>query len=241
MRKSKYAFCWRFVMLFTAIVIIGFELGRMREVYASDNRKDALKAYKQMLSAKTIVLSGQTFKAKNIYFNLGYLDNNDVPEMLLAIDKMAPYAIYTYYNGKIYLVAKKNGLWPFSALYKTGVYFTSIYSDGFSPGSVFYIYNKGKSRKLFRYKRVYENWPDDGEGDYYYKYAFYDSNDKRISFSEFSSLFEKYTKQQFPSIFGETKAKAQAFRAAYEKQVGKSAFSYRYHRNTKKNREKYLR
>ena len=241
MKKDKFVYSWHFLIVCTLVFILGLGIGEMREMYASGSRIDALKAYKKMLSKQTIAISGQNFNSKNIYFSLGYLDSDNVPEISLMVDGMAPYAIYTYYNKKVCLVAKMNGLWPYYGFQKTGVFFKSIYSDGFSPGSIFYRYSRGKSYKLFRYKRVYERWPDDGKGDYSYKYAFYDANDNPIGFSKFASLYKKYTKEQFPSIFGATKARVEVFRTAYNKLRGNTTFPNRFYRNTKQNRVRYLR
>ena len=80
------------------------------QVQAASAKKKAMKAYSKMLSKKKIKRDSATvYKGKNCYFAIAYIDNNNVPELIIYNTKDSSHAqgwgaLYTYRKGKVKLV-----------------------------------------------------------------------------------------------------------------------------------------
>ena len=197
--------------------------------HAASTRKKAFNAYKKMLSKSKLRpktgYSPYKVKTKKLEFAVAYIDNNNVPELVvrrrdragfgMAIDDL----VYTYYKGKIRQLYDSDGSMGIidvenghDCLYcrpkyykKTGVLFSVMqYGE-----SVYWILSKGKlHRKTIWYHP--KEWTESGETEYY------DEDNNRISKEEFDSLKKELTK-------------------------GKKSRHFKFHKNTKKNRKKYLK
>lgn len=78
---------------------------------AASNKTKALKAYRSMLAKKTLKVNDwTTYQTKNCRFAIAYIDDNSVPELIVYNDKDVSHfqgfgALYTYHKGKVQLVS----------------------------------------------------------------------------------------------------------------------------------------
>lgn len=217
MRKAVCGKMKKWSLLIVVLVCCLFP-GNGTQAEAASAKTKALKAYKSMLSSKAKLEKyvyyeeGVMGSPKNITFGLAYIDNDNVPELILnAYDEQY---LFTYRNGKI----KKVGVYflqcndapPFVYYRKKGVFRAVEFFDDTSSQD-FYTLKNGKQsyiagRELFKRKVVK-----------YIKGKSVYSSGKKISKATFNKLLKKKA--------GNTKA----------------TIIKTYRANTAANRNKYLR
>ena len=186
-------------------------------------KEKAIEAYKKFLSQKTIYwLEVDYIPSNECSFNLLYLDNDEVPELVvqeIVIHTSLPgTSLYAYKDGKIKLVTAAEG---YSYYPKKGVFVSLNNDNGGRYSQDYCTYSKGKIKEKLRFYHgidwdaskniikngyTYKNW--------YYKY----NNNKQEEITK--SAFNKALKQMVSST---------------KKSTPKA------HKNTKANRKKYLK
>ncbi len=177
MRKSKSRKVW---YLFAMMLVLSMSL-MFSAVYASaatSTSKKAKNAYKKLLTQKRIEVlkkgswywssEGKEVKniylpvAKNVTFHLIYLDNNNVPELVVRDTQHDAFALYRFKNNKAVKLVQgssksKGGSIPYYYYKKTGL----LYVQDSKVSKVYVYYYNGKTMTA---KYV---WYQDGEK--YYK------------------------------------------------------------------------
>lgn len=189
------------------------------EVQAASQKAKAMKAYKSMLSKKTMRWGDDTYykavPTNTCKFAIAYIDNNSVPELIVTSGYVTRVAgtvvIYTYRNGKVQVVKSNTGRYyadssKFSYYKKKGI-FISTYGTGGVTDSYYKMSKSKASKKLMA---------DDSlmYGKSYYTCSGEES--KKISKSGFNKSLKK--------LVGSTK-KTKA----------------KFYKNTAANRKKYLK
>lgn len=82
-----------------------------QNVQAASNKTKALRAYRKLLSQTTIKRDAYTtFKTKDCRFALAYIDNNSIPELIVYCSTTSHIegsgALYTYRKGKLQYVCR---------------------------------------------------------------------------------------------------------------------------------------
>lgn len=182
--------------------------GTAAEKYATDNgfkfeeineRKEAMASYKNLLENNT---------KKYKKFSPVYLDDNDVPELVVYDNLKTEAYIYTYYNAAVkeaaYIALIETVEGEFCYCEKTGIYKSGDWWDGGPTGGwTKEYYNKlenGKVKTLDIYSEV-----DDG----YRTPSFYGNKNGKITEQEFYDTLNKYTKGQdfiSPKLYDNTKS-----------------------------------
>ena len=214
MRKKSSRNVMRKIVIALAVILL-FTMSQ--NVSAASQKIKAVRAYASFLSKTKYVkwLDQQSFStglAKNCYFALAYIDNNNVPELILYTPDSYHVAgfgvMYTYRNGKVVRVSELG-----FDLHSTLGYYKkkNVYTDNYSwTGTGSYDYERISGRRLgtrsIKYNYRLQKWVTDG---YYW-------NDKRVSKASFNKALKKV--------------------------VGNTKFTrYKFHKNTAANRKKYLR
>lgn len=191
------------------------------EVQAASQKTKAIKAYKSMLSKKTMRWGNDTYYTKvpagRYSFTLAYIDKDSVPELVVTTDYVTHAAgsmvIYTYRNGKVQVLTDGSNDSGFYAdnsrfsYYKKKSVFVSCYGTGGVTDHYFKM-NKNKASK----KLIADNslmW-----GKSWYQCS--GDTNKKISKSSFNSNLKK--------LVGSTKKT-----------------TVKFHKNTSANRKKYLK
>lgn len=220
MKKRHYYFM-------TVILLLTIAMGIIlpaRKVEAASTRKKAMKAYKKMLSKsvlKTHVEGTPKIKTSKLEFGTAYIDNNNVPELVVRRrDKKGFYMatdilIYTYYKGKVRQLSFSygNGIQDDggSDYYKKPCYYKKtgvIFSSEQYGEQIYWKLSKGKIKACGPWY-THKDFSEEGVDEYY-------NGDNRISGSEFISLVRKVTRNKKASYF-------------------------KFRKNTSKNRKKYLK
>ena len=82
-----------------------------QNVQAASNKTKALKAYRSMMAKKELKIDDwTTYQTKNCRFAIAYIDNNSIPELIVYNNKDVSHiqgfgALYTYRKGKVQLVS----------------------------------------------------------------------------------------------------------------------------------------
>lgn len=184
---------------------------------AASQKTKAMKAYTSFLAKTKYVKwmdqpNMSAGRAKNCYFALAYIDNNDVPELVLYTPDSSHVAgygvIYTYRNGKVVCVSELG-----FDLHSTLGYYKkkNVYTDNYSwTGSGSYSYKRMSGRNLggrsIQYNYGLRKWETSG----------YTWNNKVVSRAYFDRKLKK--------IVGKTKLT-----------------KFKFYKNTSANRKKYLR
>lgn len=188
------------------------------KVKVQSEKESAIAAYKKFLSQEEIswLNDSDLSKPSNEYsFCLAYLDNNDIPELIMTQNDGYHWsdhvALYAYVNGKVKLVtsemlAEKN-------YKKKGIYLDCCQGNGGYWYTNYYLFSNGKATRWLYYEHTMD-WNSQREYNNYYKYK----SKKKIKIKK--SEFKKILKKKVGS------AKAKAFSM---------------HKNTKANRAKYLK
>ena len=114
------------------IVLVFAMLAPSTNVMAATQRQKAITAYKRYLAQNKITLAGEMVKSSETIFALSYIDNNNIPELVvqkrLQGTNHGAFAVFTYTNGKIIRVMNGNIYEGFRGYYaKTGVIKTRDY------------------------------------------------------------------------------------------------------------------
>ncbi len=131
MKQRKTA---KLLLLLGLIMSLTFALSFTSQ--AASNKTKALKAYKKMLSQTTIDRNGWPIKSKNCQFSIAYIDNDNVPELVLYNDQDVPHmggygTLFTYRKGKVQFVAEMNlDSSSLAGYYKKKGIYTSYYYQG---------------------------------------------------------------------------------------------------------------
>ncbi|MCD8013743.1 MAG: hypothetical protein LUG99_11295 [Lachnospiraceae bacterium] len=199
--------------LFAILLAASLFLLPGKNVEAASTKTKALKAYSKLLAKSTIEWgdTGYTMDLSECKFQIIYLDDNSVPELLIygpytSTDLSSSYQVllYTYKNGKAKYVAEFYS--NVSYYKKKGIITDQLYTAA-STIDYYYKFSGTKVRRKLA-KSIYQM------STYYYT---------------------KYSGSEATYI---TKAK---FNASLKKLVGsKKAKTVSYHKNTAANRKKYL-
>ncbi|MDO5132580.1 MAG: hypothetical protein Q4D81_06325 [Eubacteriales bacterium] len=188
-------------MKFVLILAMVFCLIPAMSGEAASTKSKALSAYKKKLSQSTITVlpkgekvldrndnyvTYKSSKKSNVEFAIAYIDNNNVPELILE-DKNYGYGVWTYRNGKVKCV-----LWgdtydaPYGYYRKKGIYEDIAYSEGTPFTKCFYKFKDGKmTLKLSKF--VYEK--GHAEADYYIGGTY---SGRQVSLAEFRKKLKSY-------------------------------------------------
>ena len=152
-RKTRFT---GIIAMMVMVAVMLMPLG----VQAASQKSMAIQAYKKFLSNATIPWEDDwNVRASRCWFALAYIDNNNVPELIVSNSLDVPHAgghgrIFTYKNGKVQRVADlymDNS--KFSYYKKKGVY-----ADSYAQGGVTNTYYKlsgiTKIKKLSVFKNV---------------------------------------------------------------------------------------
>ena len=149
----------RFIGIIAMVVMVAVMLMPVG-VQAASQKSMAIQAYKKFLSNATIPWEDDwNVRASRCWFALAYIDNNNVPELIVSNSLDVPHAgghgrIFTYKNGKVRRIVNlymDNS--KFSYYKKKG-----IYADSYVQGGVTNTYYKlsgiTKTKKLSIFKNV---------------------------------------------------------------------------------------
>lgn len=158
-------------------------------VQAASQKAKAVKAYKNMLSKKTMHWGNNKdfdIPVKNCVFATVYIDKDSVPELIVHSPDIPHWSdcsvLYRYKNGKVQEVKSFSADDRFSYYKKKGVFVGSDLSSGIVK-SVYYQLSKGKaSAKLTVNKNV------EGIGGKWTKYY---SGKKQVTKSQFNKSLKK--------------------------------------------------
>ncbi len=128
------------LLLLTVVMVLSFS----GTTFAASLQQKAIKAYKKVLSSKTIVVKlprkKKKFSTSKLYAALVYVDNNSVPELLINSDPSSTHgltAILGYKKGKVTALYARLSDFVFSKYYrKMGV----LISESRNDGKDFYAY-----------------------------------------------------------------------------------------------------
>ena len=194
------------LLLIVALVLPG------TDGYALTQKQKALNAYKQFLAkSKVSVLApgqkclytGRPYrysptKASLVSFGLAYIDNDNIPELIVRTDtdyscgSHRVTAIFTYVNGKIKRVKSLNNDYAsFNGYYyKTGCFKWTQSDEGGYKEEYFYTLKNGAYQaRLWKSSNRYGLWPT-----VYYKFV--NSKKSKISGSTFLSAYKSLTKSK---------------------------------------------
>lgn len=170
---------WRVLKLLLILALV-FTMIPVMPGEAASTKSKAIAAYKKKLSkSKVTVLprgkkvldindnyvTYRSSKKANVKFALAYIDNNNVPELILE-DSHYGYGVWTYKGGKVTCV-----LWgdsydePYGYYRKKGIYEERSWTEGSPFYKIFYKYKNGKMTKKLT-KFVYE--VGEPEAEYYF-------------------------------------------------------------------------
>ena len=192
---------------------------------AASTKSKALAAYKKKLSKSTVTVLPRgkkvididdnyvTYKSSkkvNVKFALAYIDNNNVPELILQDDHYG-YGVWAYRHGKVTCVHWEDSYGdPYGYYRKKGIYEDKTYTEGSPFYKHFYKYKSGKmTQKLGKF--VFQE--GEPEAEYYIHSG---SSSREVSKSTFRKKLKSYV--------GSTKVT-----------------KFKMHKNTSKNRKKYLK
>lgn len=177
--------------------------------YALTQKQRALNAYKQFLAKSNVsVLApgqrclecGRPYKytptrASLVSFGLAYIDNDNIPELILKTDNdyssgsHKVTAIFTYVNGKIKRVKSLNNDYAqFNGYYyKTGCFkWTQLDEGGYKEEYFYTLKNGNYQARLWKSSNSYGLWPTE-----YYKFV--NTKKSKISGSAFLSAYKSVT------------------------------------------------
>lgn len=126
---------------------------------AASTKSKAMAAFKKKLSASTVTVlpkgkkvinlndkkvTYKSSKTKNVKFAIAYIDNNNVPELILE-DPFYGYGVWAYKGGKVTCVLWGDSYCKTYGYYKKkGIYEDITYSEGSPFTKSFYQYKNGK-------------------------------------------------------------------------------------------------
>ncbi len=200
------------VVLFMMLLLIPADVS-----HAATQKSLAVKAYKQLLSKKTMNFNGMKVKPSRCKFAVAYVDNNSVPELFLYCSDV-PLAggtgqLYTYRSGKVRLVESFRIGDNMSYYKKKGIFINTSEERGYLYNP-YYKLSGTKAVYTMRADRCQISAPALGmvKGSWTYKNA----SGKVLTKSQFNSQLKK--------LVGTTKKTKVTFRS-----------------NTSANRSKYIK
>lgn len=151
---------------------------------AASTKSKALSAYKKLLSKSTVAVlpkgkkvmdrnddyvTYKSSKRSNVKFAIAYIDNDNVPELILEDDYYG-YGVWRYKSGKVQCVQ-----WgdtydePYGYYKKKSIYVDTGYTEGTPFYRHYYSYKNGKMTKKLYWFVWYEDSddPDDSTPEYY--------------------------------------------------------------------------
>lgn len=188
---------------------------------AASNKTKAMRAYKKMLAGKTIVRDEATvYQTKNCRFAIAYIDNNSVPELIVYNNTDASHiqgwgALYTYRKGKVRLVSNLmlDTRSRLGYYHKTGWFMDNTTYQGYG-GDTFQKLSAGKLKDDLILGRSVE-----------YRGG-------RYVVTGYNSIYKGSYEEIDASAFN---------RALCNKTNNKAFKKFKFYKNTKKNRTKYLK
>lgn len=145
----------KFVLILTLVVA----LLPVMPGEAASTRSKALAAFKKKLSKSTVTVlprgkkvinyddryvTYKSSKSSNVRFALAYIDNNNVPELILE-DPYYGYGVWVYKKGKVSCIHWGDSYdSPYGYYKKKGIYEDITYSEGSPFTKSFYQYKNGK-------------------------------------------------------------------------------------------------
>ena len=165
------------------------------------SKKNALRAYKKLLSMNTIMIVPKNIqlypdgrykgtKREKAQFSLAYLDSDNIPELFIY-DNYIGYALFRYAGGKVvranYAIAyaKPGGYYP-----GTGIYRVDSDTEGYIFHDEYIRYHSGKHNIVLEHRHIHDYDEDENEvisDDYYTVYS------ESISKGRFDDLLAEYT------------------------------------------------
>ena len=193
---------------------------------AASQRSKALSCYKKLLEKSTVYVIPKGVKESydlyytrkykgtkraEVQFSLGYINSDNIPDLVLTNDD-AHYGVWTYRNGKMICLTYCADMAEPTGYYRKKCLFVDYQYDSSSMYSRgYYRKSNGTLRQFLEIRASY----DDGSAKYYKTTKRRDSG-KRISKAQFNKSLKKY--------IGSTKLTKITM-----------------HKNTSKNRSKYIR
>lgn len=196
-------------------VIVCFSFIQVQTVSAASKKSKALKAYKKVLSKKSIKWDGQKVSLKHTRFGLAYVDKDKVPELFVdswgnTCHAQGYFALYKYKKGKVVFVRAMDDIKVYPK--KSFVDFIHSGTGGYEH---YYTIISGTKAKNYIHHTVYPS----GTGTKLY-----------------------YAKFKSPTSYNETKISKKKFNSLLKKKVGKTkAKKIKYYKNTAANRKKRLK
>lgn len=186
------------------------------QAQAASQKTKALKAYKKLLSQGKTPWEEST-PMSGSQFAIVYLDNNNVPELIIKNENVPRYArpgrLYTYAKGKVVEVGilyldkldKVMDKSPFSYYKKTGIYGYGCYEMGYCTKN----YYKMSGTKSSHTGLTNTYYTSDYYNSSYRNKVEYKVNNKTASKSAFTKKLKKLTKSKkvtTPKFYKNTKA-----------------------------------
>lgn len=143
--------------------------------------EDYLNAYAEFLK------SNQT-TYKNSKFMLGFVNNDDIPELIICTDasRVGKVKYYTYYNNKVVLTAEIGSYGVSTYIPKGNIMAGSDMQTGISYGVYYKMKDDGTGEQLVSYS----NNAETGGSDYYI-------NGKSVSKSEYDNALKPYANNNY--------------------------------------------
>lgn len=217
MRKS-ISKKWLLTVLLCWICVFTFV--PMKNVQAASNKTKALRAYRKLLSQTTIKRDAYTtFKTKDCRFALAYIDNNSIPELIVYCSSTSHIeckgALYTYRKGKLQYVCKLmlDTRKRLGYYPKTGWFVDNTTYQGYGTDE-FYKLKSGKVKDDVEYFRSVEY------------------NGKNYTATGFSIVTNGKYQEVSATVFN---------RSLRYNTNNKSFKTFKFYKNTKSNRTKYLK
>lgn len=195
--KKKMKLFWVCVVAFTMALLMSMT------VQAGTPKSNALKAYKKLLSQKTVKWGDSSrlkVPLKDCQFAIAYIDNDTVPELFIYNNTVTSHAdglalMYTYKNGKLRFVGNQfMDMGVFSYYKKKGIYTDNHFQMGVVVNTYKKLSNYRGVVKLRTYKEVADV---DRDGKLTTTYCVVgNGNSKEVSKSKFDNELKKLVGSQ---------------------------------------------
>ena len=204
-RNHSKTYIQQFIGLLLALVMVLALIPPVKSEAASTKSK-ALSAYKKLLSKSTVAVipkgkkvcdrndnyvTYNSSKRSNVKFTIAYIDNDNVPELILY-DYKYGYGVWRYKSGKVQCV-----LWgdtydvPYGYYKKKGIYVETAYSEGTPYTRCYSQYKNGKMKLKLSVFVWYEDSedPDESTPEYYIGNTY---NGTQVSKTTFNKRLKSY-------------------------------------------------
>lgn len=202
-------------------LMVVFVMVPSQNAQAASNKTKALKAYRSMMAKKTLKVNDwTTYQTKNCRFAIAYIDNNSIPELIVYNNKDVSHiqgfgALYTYRKGKVQLVSTLmlDTRSRLGYYYKTGWFMDNTTYQGYGTDT-FYKLFAGKLKTDMGYSRSVEY------------------NGRKYVITGYGITANGSYQSYDATTFN---------RSLTYNTGGKKFRTFKFYKNTKKNRLKYLR